>query len=755
MSTDDIKRLYFYERQFLGARDFREEQGYHIEMRRRHLVAHHRWGIVAGLSITQDANSKVWAVEPGMAVDAYGREILVFDPEPLNTEQIAARLAGEVKPVQLKIWLAYKTEKAQKPAPGYRACDEKDGFMRVRETFRLIYQDDPVFDLHQTADPANQDPNNQESWPRAFQDLPDDPKQARWPIFLGTLVWDTDPDNPLQNAVISVSALDSRDGQRRRYVGVVAAEIISPDKRLLIRGLNNKSPLPENDSGVQVELEGRLDVHRRLVAERDIHVHGGIRIGSGLTPPVAPLHITAGKDASLDPEAGYVLLGSVDAPNIVLDNNEIMARDDGKFSSLHLQAEGGDLIVHHVQADSRVIFKDGGGVGIGTTQPDQALTISRTGSAYLNVKSNNGAHEVLLGSDGNGGIVSTMTNHDLQLRAGGNSTKLTIKKDGNVGIGTTNPNRLLTLRSEDNAYLNIRANGGAHEVLIGADGNGGIISTMSAHDLLLRAGGNDTKMIIKAGGNVGIGLETPITPLHVQANKSGTATPPHHIAFIENTAASNSDVLGLKVGRLLPDGTNNFITFFDSNNGSLGSIQGNGVGGVVFGAAGSDYAEWLPRLEEQEQIEAGDIVGVFGGRVSLQTTGAQHIMAISSQPIVLGNMPEPAAQHLYERVAFLGQAPVKVRGLVRAGDYIVPSGLDDGTGIAITPHAMTLAHYQQIVGRAWETSNQDGVRKINVAVGLESNYAEAGLTALLLAQQEELKALRAELDNLKSVSEQG
>jgi hypothetical protein len=57
----------------------------------------------------------------------------------------------------------------------------------------------------------------------------------------------------------------------------------------------------------------------------------------------------------------------------------------------------------------------------------------------LNVKGNNGTFEVLVGADTGGGILSTMTNHDLQLRAGGNSTKMIIKADGKVGVGTQTP----------------------------------------------------------------------------------------------------------------------------------------------------------------------------------------------------------------------------------------------------------------------------------------------------------------------------
>ena len=41
------------------------------------------------------------------------------------------------------------------------------------------------------------------------------------------------------------------------------------------------------------------------------------------------------------------------------------------------------------------------------------------GEAALNVRNASGTQEVMLGVDQGGGVVSTMTAHDLQLRAGG------------------------------------------------------------------------------------------------------------------------------------------------------------------------------------------------------------------------------------------------------------------------------------------------------------------------------------------------
>jgi hypothetical protein len=82
-------------------------------------------------------------------------------------------------------------------------------------------------------------------------------------------------------------------------------------------------------------------------------------------------------------------------------------------------------------------------VGIGTTTPGQALTIQRNAGVFIDVKANNGTQELFVGADGNGGIISTFSNHDLVLRAGGNSDKVRIKANGNVGIGTAAPNAKL------------------------------------------------------------------------------------------------------------------------------------------------------------------------------------------------------------------------------------------------------------------------------------------------------------------------
>ena len=75
-----------------------------------------------------------------------------------------------------------------------------------------------------------------------------------------------------------------------------------------------------------------------------------------------------------------------------------------------------------------------GNVGIGTFSANRNLTIANsTGANYMNI--NDGTHELLMGVDGTGGIISVMTNHDLVFRTGGNVDKMRITAAGNVGIG--------------------------------------------------------------------------------------------------------------------------------------------------------------------------------------------------------------------------------------------------------------------------------------------------------------------------------
>ena len=143
--------------------------------------------------------------------------------------------------------------------------------------------------------------------------------------------------------------------------------------------------------------------------------------------------------------------------------------------------------------------------------------------------------------------------------------------------------------------------------------------------------------------------------------------------------------------------------------------------GVTYASGAGDYAEWLPRFDESEKMSFGQIVGVTGGAITKNTEGAEQLMVVSMNPIVLGNMPpEEADEKNYEKVAFMGQVPVWIIGKVQSGDYLLPSGKNDGFAIAVSPEKITLDQVSQIVGRAWE-DGENPINLVNTVVGVKTN----------------------------------
>ena len=75
----EIKRLNYYNSQFLVEKDFNDEQLYHKEMRRLHNRALHTWGIVSGLQVEKVANECKVTVTPGIAIDRLGHEVVLAE----------------------------------------------------------------------------------------------------------------------------------------------------------------------------------------------------------------------------------------------------------------------------------------------------------------------------------------------------------------------------------------------------------------------------------------------------------------------------------------------------------------------------------------------------------------------------------------------------------------------------------------------------------------------------------------------------
>ena len=165
-------------------------------------------------------------------------------------------------------------------------------------------------------------------------------------------------------------------------------------------------------------------------------------------------------------------------------------------------------------------------------------------------------------------------------------------------------------------------------------------------------------------------------------------------------------------------------------------------GGVTYASHGADYAEWLPKVHPEEKLVAGQVVGVKGGRITTNTEDAEQIMAISTASAVVGNTPPEGEEDKYARVGFMGQVLVWVQGEVSIGDFVVPSGKNDGIGVAVAPDALRAHHLNQIVGRAWSSSENSGLGLVNLLVGVKTN--EGAQIAKRQAQRIEVLEERVE-----------
>src|SRR5262249_20569948 len=182
--------------------DFTDEQSYHVAMRRRLNLALHRFGIVEGLILQQDANSippnlLFFSITAGFAIDQNGREIVVSAPYALSTDNVLGRAGLQAGPNE--VWIVYTETASGLPAPGYHLCDQSRQNTRWTEAFDVMLK------------PKGAAPSKNGQ----------DPDADLGGIRLGTVT--------LHNDSINGWTITSADGLGRTYVSIRALSVISPD----------------------------------------------------------------------------------------------------------------------------------------------------------------------------------------------------------------------------------------------------------------------------------------------------------------------------------------------------------------------------------------------------------------------------------------------------------------------------------------------------------------------------------------------
>jgi hypothetical protein len=203
-------RVNYFRNQYLRRQDFSDEQAYQIALQRRHNIGQHSWGIVVGLELAFENGALV--VRPGLAIDGYGRELLLPVKKPIDSVEFL-RLGSN----RLDVWLFYENTLGAGAPSGYVACGETAGnYYRSNETPRIFLERAAVSRV--TARRPKSVPATILEAPTQLQ-TNDDPL-AVWPVYLGRLTYQ--PEEPDLAKQVLVDASD------RTYVGVTAEVIDHP-----------------------------------------------------------------------------------------------------------------------------------------------------------------------------------------------------------------------------------------------------------------------------------------------------------------------------------------------------------------------------------------------------------------------------------------------------------------------------------------------------------------------------------------------
>lgn len=178
----------------------------------------------------------------------------------------------------------------------------------------------------------------------------------------------------------------------------------------------------------------------------------------------------------------------------------------------------------------------------------------------------------------------------------------------------------------------------------------------------------------------------------------------------------------------------------DVMSATAANISIHAVGDIVAHGScvsgGADFAEWVDWTDKTKP-EMGSVIPYKGSYV---------VVSSKKTAAFVGNGERDSSKSIL--VAFAGQLPVLVRGPVHVGDLVIANG--DGTAKAVAKKDATIEMAQKAVGTAWEASDDPGLKRVNVAVGIGLSGGGARDIASLHELKQENAALSKEVSDLKS-----
>lgn len=491
--ADVVKRVHYFDHQFLHVGDFETEQNYHRDMRLLHNRLLHTPGIADGLVVSMvGTGSTQVKVTAGAAVDKNGAEIVLAND---GTEELSSRLA--VAPAT------------------------------TRDVYLVIAHNQALSD------------HTSETGGVGDTRWSEDPK-------LSTLENPPGPQSPsvlLAKVTLSQTAVTNVDPAGRRTAGAVVGDLAVSALTLRAAGVDSSKWVRVAGSGQnEATLTGTLAIARTAASAPDGNLTVAGSLGVGVTAPQQPLSVGGGLN-----------IDQAEGNNGTVQDTLTFGSSSGEGigSKRTLGGEnqyGLDLYTNSLR---RVSITNAGDVGIGTSSPARRLHVEGT-----EIHSGGSGAGLSFGDRGSAGLVDTRGDRWVwysdariaRLWTPEVGDILAATTGSRVGIGTTSPQQALSVVGGLNIDQADANDGTIAAALTFGSGSGeGIASKRTAG--ANRSGldfytGSTRRMTITLEGSVGIGTASPSRLLHVEGDEIHSGGSRGGLSFGDRGSTGLADTLG-------------------------------------------------------------------------------------------------------------------------------------------------------------------------------------------------------------------
>lgn len=411
-------------------------------------------------------------------------------------------------------------------------------------------------------------------------------------------------------------------------------------------------------------------------------------VGVGTTSPSAKFVVSGsgtGAAVGMNIDGDRGILNAQSGSLTFTNKNTNLAQINGYTGATGGSVNYGQLVFSTANAgtlNERMRIDENGNVGIGTTTPNNLLTLQSNSAANIQLSQNSGGtgigarisyDQVGFGRASLAFGTATGGNGYASIFVGvsGNTEALRVDSTGNVGIGTTTPSQKLEVNGNikltesvigaggnrtidfGSAYGNVALrlfNGGAGSnwgwglnagemQFFGVAGGSNHISFNKGGDLQT-VGTNEVMRVDLNSGNVGVGTTTPTDKLDVNGN--ARIENQGQLRF-EGLRANGSAYASLSASSTMTSNVNWTLPKVDGTNGQ--ELLTNGAGNLYFGTvAGANYltnSGSNTYLNTGSNLQAPSVnatsttaTSTFMGNVSI-TDGTNYGFVTGAQPLII------------------------------------------------------------------------------------------------------------------------